>query len=189
MVEQFTEELWEPISGTNGRYSVSNLGNVRCNGYEYLIPHGNSVHKCFRKPHFLRRHKDSLGYERVTIGKKDALVSRLVAIYFIDNPQNKPCVNHISGDKSDNRATNLEWVTVAENNIHALRNGLRPSGGDYPYSKLTNEQVREIRANHKPKTRGCGCKALARKYGVHHSVIQNILNGTTWRYIDGNGSN
>ena len=108
----------------------------------------------------------------------------LVAKAFIENPENKPCVNHKDGNKLNACVSNLEWVTYAENNEHAIRTGLRPSGERYPYSKLTDEIVKEIRRNHKPKTRGTGCKSLAKKYGVHHSIIQKILDYKMWRYVE-----
>jgi hypothetical protein len=53
--------------------------------------------------------------------QSDQLVHRIVAEYFIDNPDNKPLVNHLNKDRSDNRVENLEWVTASENMIHSVR--------------------------------------------------------------------
>lgn len=57
--------------------------------------------------------------------KKGFKIHRLVAIYFIDNPLNLPCVNHIDGDKTNNNVNNLEWCTAKENDAHARLNGLK----------------------------------------------------------------
>lgn len=57
-------------------------------------------------------------------GQKRLTIHRLVAQHFIPNPENKRCVNHINGIKSDNRVENLEWATHSENNAHAHRTGL-----------------------------------------------------------------
>lgn len=65
--------------------------------------------------------------------KKIKYLHRLIASYFIPNPNNKPCVNHKDGDKSNNNVSNLEWVTYSENHEHAYRVLSRktPSGKNY----------------------------------------------------------
>lgn len=106
-------ELWKEVEGTNGALLVSNSGRVK---------------SLLRDGRILKPTQDSKGYLRlrVTIDreKRSYKVHRLVAMAFVDNPDNKPQVNHINGDKTDNRASNLEWVTNKENAHHAIKNGL-----------------------------------------------------------------
>ena len=106
------KEVWKNVNGYNELYEVSELGNIRMRE--------TKVNKSFKL------NKD--GYENVYLvesGKrKERLVHRIVAITFIDNPQCKPEVNHIDGNKQNNSLKNLEWVTGAENELHAMQNGL-----------------------------------------------------------------
>ena len=109
-------EEWKDIS-INPNYSVSNTGKIRKNG-------------CSKD----KQPRDNDGYLVVDLyeeGKrKTARVHRLVAEEFVPNPYNKPVVNHIDGDKYNNNASNLEWVTSKENSKHAWENGLaKPSYG------------------------------------------------------------
>jgi hypothetical protein len=64
------------------------------------------------------------GYQVYSDNRKIKYLHRYLAEKYIPNPDNKPCVNHINGNKSDNRIENLEWATYLENNKHAKSNGL-----------------------------------------------------------------
>lgn len=107
--------------------------------------------------------------------RKTFKVHRLVATVFIPNPENKPQVNHINGDKTDNRVENLEWVTGKENMRHAVDTGLNVAnrGEKHGRSKLTNEQVKYIRENPDDLSGG----ELAEKFGVTQATISSIQTG------------
>lgn len=97
--------------------------------------------------HVLKPQPNGKGYLRVVLGGKRYFVHRLVAEKFIPNPEEKEQVNHIDGNKLNNRASNLEWVTNAENRKHAVEHGLQISGEGCPWAKLTKNDVLFIRAH------------------------------------------
>ena len=104
---------WRDVSGFNGVVQVSNTGKVRSTGTKTCPPHEYvQTLSCW-------------GYPRVHIHlgnvNKNMVVHRLVAKAFIPNPKNKKQVNHINGDKTDNRVENLEWCTASENCRHRER--------------------------------------------------------------------
>lgn len=104
------EEIWKPVVGYEGFYEVSNLGRVKslhCNPAKIIAQTG-------RPNHYLSVHLSKNG--KAT--RKN--VHRLVAMAFVSNPSNKLQVNHINGNRADNRAENLEWVTGSENIKHSF---------------------------------------------------------------------
>ena len=94
-------------------YAISNLGNIK------NVKTGKVLKQCL----------NPRGYYSYTFYKKGIKktfrIHRLVALYFIDNPNNLPYVNHIDGDKTNNKAENLEWCTAKQNDEHTRRTGLK----------------------------------------------------------------
>ena len=98
------QEIWKDIKDYEGIYQVSNFGRIK-NKTKILSP---QISNC--------------GYLRIILKNKHYSVHRLVAETFIPNFKNKPQVNHIDGNKTNNSVTNLEWVTDSENQIHNYKN-------------------------------------------------------------------
>ena len=74
---------------------------------------------------------DKDGYYRALLGKKLIGVHRLVAMHFIENPENKPCVDHIDRDRTNNHVSNLRWATTSENNLNTDYYAKKTDGTHY----------------------------------------------------------
>lgn len=111
-------EQWKPIPEFENRYLISSLGRVK--SLKRIRKFGNQSRVINER--VLKISSFPNGYLFASLSDypnvKQIMVHRLVALAFVDNPQNKPCVNHKNGIKKDNRATNLEWVTHEENSKH-----------------------------------------------------------------------
>ncbi len=127
------------------------------------------------------------GYISVWDNGEQYLEHRRLAQLFIPNPENKPCVNHKDGNRSNNDINNLEWVTYSENHKHAhrvlgrtlsgyalhIKNGGN-KGERHPLSKLKIEEVENIR-----KSNMSGV-SLAKQYNVSTALISVIKNNKRW---------
>lgn len=181
------KEVLKDVVGYEGLYSVSSKG------YILSLITGNKMTGTGKKG------KDSW-YLRVNLSRnnkvKTKYIHRLVAEAFIPNPNNKPCVNHKNGIKTDNVVENLEWCTHKENTVHGWENGLMENtrdnlkrnalkrnalrGEKNPLSKLTEKQVLKIRKEYGP---GNSMYKLAKKYGVSKTKIRQIIIRQCWRHI------
>ena len=116
------DEIWQDIDGYEGLYLVSTYGRV------ISAPRNGTKSEWHEiRPHFVG------GYIQYPLSKnnhqKEFKAHRLVAQAFLPNPDKKREVNHIDGDKHNNRLDNLEWATTSENQLHAswvLKKGLKP---------------------------------------------------------------
>lgn len=164
-------EQWKDVLNYEGLYQISNIGRIK----SFI----NKKDGCFS----ILKQKDNKGYLKFNACKngkiKTLSIHRLVAQHFIPNPDNKPDVNHKKGNKKDNRYWKIEWNTKLENNVHAYSIGLKKGRkGIYcNLSKLTNDQISEIKCNPKNLNQ----RELGEVYNVSQSNISYILSNKTWK--------
>lgn len=105
------DEIWKSLLYKGTLYldfKISNLGRIK---------------DC--KKNIIKQPYTSEGYKKIYFCKNQAYIHRLVAETFLSNTEDKPTVNHIDGDKSNNNVLNLEWATFSENNQHAYDSNLK----------------------------------------------------------------
>lgn len=171
------QEIWKDVPNYEGLYQISNLGNVKS---LRATCHHNKIK-------ILKPICADGKYLRVSLYKnkvhKFYMVHRLVAISFIPNPYNKPEVNHLNGNKFDNKASNLEWCTSSENKKHAFKLGLnkgsKPWKGKNGFDNHSSKAVLQYNPESKKIIRIYGSIAEAsRNTGCLPSKIVKCCKGT-----------
>lgn len=160
---------WKPVAGFDREYEVSDDGLVR-----------SAVRRSGTQAGRILRAALTSGYPRVVLSargrKVNAFVHQLVAAAFVGPRPDGLQINHKNGTKTDCRVSNLEYLTAAENSQHAIRTGLaRPASGA-KHSRLTADQVREIRALRGHLTQA----TIARRFGVSSTAVNRIQLGLHW---------
>jgi len=164
-------ENWKFIKNYENRYMISDLGNIK------------SLKKLHRNSDkILKPILQGGGYLAIDLGNgikiKRFLIHRLVAENFLNNEYNKKQVNHINGIKTDNKLSNLEWVTASENQKHAIKTGLKSSKGEKnSQCKIKTADILNI-LNDKRKY-----KLISEQYKISISTISDIKRGYSWNHI------
>lgn len=184
-LQEVEKEVWKPVCGYEELYAVSTEGRVkRVVGFQ-----------C-KKDRLLKDHDNGSGYRFVHLSKdskvKQYYVHRLVALAFIDNEQSKEEVNHIDGDRSNNRLCNLEWVTRSENHYHRY-NYLKQKGVNLGKTGKLNWNSKPVVMKNldgkKIKTFPAVMEAM-RQTGINDANIRQCIYGKThtaggykWEYL------
>ena len=159
------KELWKPLLEYKG-IEVSSIGRIR-----------KAANKSRKERILTEFPKDREGYCRCSVQKLDGTwtsqpVHRLVAKAFIENPDNKSAVNHIDGNRSNNRVENLEWVTPRENVLHSFKFGNRKKCKQVPTKTiLTDFQISQIDNLRNLYTVG----QIAKLFNIEYQSLKNII--------------
>lgn len=136
---------------------------------------------------FLKPGLASNGYYTVCICTKEGNVSvpvhRLVAECFIPNPENKPWINHIDSDKTNNHASNLEWCTPQENAIHMAENSRMGRTIEAVRKRMSKPVINIVTGNIYSS-----CKKASIRYGINENTLRSKLcgfkkNNTNLKYL------
>lgn len=171
-------EIWKDIKGYEGIYQISNFGNVKSLSFG-----PKNIKQLSSKSKTLKQSLSSSGYLHVQLYKhgkpKTMLIHVLVASTFIENPLNKREVNHIDGNKQNNNANNLEWVTRAENLSHAIKLGLRkpPMLGKKGENNIHRKEVLQYSKDGKLIKKWDSISDASRYYGLRSSSICSCIHG------------
>jgi hypothetical protein len=137
---------------------------------EHYIVYENGKIWSNKSNKYLKQTKGKNGYVQVGYGT----LHRILAECFISNPENKRCVNHKDGNKENNNLNNLEWVTDSENQLHSYRKLGRKINYNFNNTKLTKEDVEQIRNSNISLTK------LAIKYNCSIANIHKVKTYKTW---------
>jgi len=167
-------EVWQPIPGFDG-YEVSDHGSVR--SLDRWIERNGKPAKL--RGRTLRFRKHPQGYRGVSLsGQKQSTVHALVLLAFEGPRPDGAWINHINGDKADNRLINLEYCTPKQNQEHAVHSGLAPMPPGA--GKLTADDVLQIKSRLRENESGA---AIAKSFSVTPECVYAIKWGKIWAWL------
>lgn len=176
------DEVWRPVVGYEDYYEVSNLGRLRTVGHIIEYSDGRRRHvRGGRMISYGKPRPNGYYIKCLQRGntKKYVTIHRLVATAFIPNPMGLEQINHINGNKIDNRVENLEWITREDNMLHAVYTLGKVTG--VPAKKIICVETGEIfdSRNSAMKAKGCDVRNLSKVIDKN----DRTLGGYHWRNI------
>lgn len=159
-------ETWKPIVGYEGLYEVSDLGRVR-----------GMLRGGIKRPTTNKRHNRPFILLWRNDKAKAVSIHRLVLLAFVGKPPRKHEACHNDGNPFNNRLSNLRWDTPAANQADRVKHGTSNRGERCASSKLTEQQVLEIRADPRQQ------KDIAAAYGIQQNTVSRIKNRIRWSWL------
>lgn len=181
IIEVINLEIYKDIIGWEDRYQISNYGNIKSKRKNIVMK------PCITKA----------GYLHITLKNsktkmiKSIDIHRLVALHFIENPENKLWINHIDNNKLNNCVSNLEWCTPKENMAHCIVQGrLRPQNGADAIRKKYSKPVKQLTLTRDIINIFESTNDASRKTNIDQGSIVKACNGIykqykgyVWEYI------
>ena len=191
--QQPRNEIYKDIAGYEGYYQISNYGNVKSLKRKVNSPYATRT----VNEKILKQRIDKYGYWTIVLRKfnkdKHFTVHRLVAMAFVENPNNFPCINHKDENKLNNYYENLEWCTVNYNNKYNLRqekinNKLRNNAAK---GKCNNKKIKQINLSTNEIYTYDSLRDMNRKTGGQRYTVKLICEGlrtklyrnSIWKFI------
>ncbi len=176
-IQDLPGELWKPVVGYEGLYSVSSLGRIKSHSRPARCKAGATrrIRERLLRPTCARN-----GYMTVALhnhGQRSYTVHRLALIAFAGAANSAMVACHCDGDKANNAVTNLRWDTYSGNAADSVRHGTVARGERARSAKLTAAAVRSIRRSND------SVKCLAVKHGVSRATIGDIVHRRTWKHV------
>lgn len=163
-IHDYENPNWKQANFKGHDYLVSNIGEIKLMNGQILKIYGHSQKK----------------YPIVWLNGNQLSIHRAVAEAFVPNPENKPEVNHINGNKHCNWYKNLEWVTRQENATHAKESGLMLKGSINPASKHTEEEAHKVC---KLIEKGMKATAISKALNISKTFVIGILYRGEWSHV------
>jgi hypothetical protein len=174
----FYMEVWKNIKGYEGLYQVSSLSRVRNKDRKVLSSSGVLR---FYKSRIIKVYTHKNKSVIVTLIKdskcKRHYLHRVIATAFLPNSHNKPCINHIDGDRSNNELDNIEWCTYKENSEHSYNNNLSSRNDNIILTNISNGEIKTFRSQRKV------CEFLGESCNYINRKLQKGINGNKeWKW-------
>jgi hypothetical protein len=180
-------EEWRDLVGWEGFYQVSSLGRFRgvTRRVEKFFPSLGVTRECVLKGRILKSWRKRNGYFFINPCRdgtpEHVYAHRAVCETFNGPPPSSAHQTaHLNGNRADNRAKNLVWVTPFENTSHKIGHGTLQQGSQIKTSVVTEDDVRRIRAR---IAAGETCRRIAEDYPIGPVTIWGIGAGRTWKHV------
>ena len=138
--------------------------------------------KCFRNNKPIKGYKNTKGYVKIEIWENNVRTQqlslhRIVGELYLENPENKPQINHKDGNKTNNHVSNLEWVTQSQNIQHRLDVLQVGMDSDHSSTKIPAKEIKILRVMRRLGI-PISINETSKKWGIRRDYLYKVINGT-----------